>query len=51
MNSKKKYIDRYIVCASSENFVYIYIYSGYLYSHPQTDLFRSIRTHQCSWTY
>ena len=26
--------------------VYIYIYI-YIYSHPQTDLFRSIRTHQC----
>ena len=25
-------------------FIYIYIY---IYNHPQTDLFRSIRTHQC----
>ena len=25
---------------------YIYIYI-YIYCHPQTDLFRSIRTHQC----
>ena len=28
-------------------FVCIYIY---IYSHPQTDLFRSIRTHQCGLT-
>ena len=27
-------------------YIYIYIYI-YIYSHPQTDLFRSIRTHQC----
>ena len=27
--------------------LYIYIYI-YIYSHPQTDLFRSIRTHQCA---
>ena len=26
--------------------IYMYIYI-YIYSHPQTDLFRSIRTHQC----
>ena len=26
--------------------LYIYIYI-YIYCHPQTDLFRSIRTHQC----
>ena len=26
--------------------IYIRIYI-YIYSHPQTDLFRSIRTHQC----
>ena len=28
-------------------FAYIYIY---IYSHPQTDLFRSIKTHQCGYT-
>ena len=31
-------------------YIYIYIYIViyiYIYSHPQTDLFRSIRTHQC----
>ena len=31
---------------SENNHKYIYIYI-YIYSHPQTDLFRSIRTHQC----
>ena len=31
-----------------ESLLYIYIYIHiYIYSHPQTDLFRSIRTHQC----
>ena len=28
----------------THTYIYIYIY---IYSHPQTDLFRSIRTHQC----
>ena len=27
--------------------IYIYMSLEYLYSHSQTDLFRSIRTHQC----
>ena len=27
-------------------YIYIYIYI-YIYCHPQTNLFRSIRTHQC----
>ena len=36
--------------------IYIYIHTerkkekGLIYSHPQTDLFRSIRTHQCGYT-
>ena len=39
-------------------FIYIYIYIlththiyKFIYCHPQTDLFRSIRTHQCGLTY
>ena len=26
------------------------LFLSYIYSHPQTDLFRSIRTHQCGYT-
>ena len=31
-------------------YIYIYIPASNIYSHPQTDLFRSIRTHQCGLT-
>ena len=33
-------------CSTHRRSIYIYIYI-YIYCHPQTDLFRSIRTHQC----
>ena len=36
--------------ASAHTYTRLYIYI-YIYSHLQTDLFRSIRTHQCGLTY
>ena len=42
------YICKYTSEIHLRLFMNIYIY---IYSHPQTDLFRSIRTHQCGYIY
>ena len=47
MNYREKWRERVRdIRATSTTWWYIYMYI-YIYSHPQTDLFRSIRTHQC----
>ena len=40
------YLSQFLSHRHTQKHVYIYIYI-YTYSHPMTDLFRSIRTHQC----
>ena len=40
--------DQFLKISIKNIYRYIYIYI-YIYCHPQTDLFRSIRTHQCGY--